>query len=246
MGKYLKKFETQAAYEAAESSLILPNVSLTVDNNTVHYKPLPPTPVQSIVVTTYDVTDTSEPTSIGLNEYISGFSAIEIDGVELPTVVSSYTFSTTGEHTIRYTLSDPTTLGMGAFAGCINLVSAAIPSGVTTIGPAAFQQCTGLTSITLSEGLETIGAMAFSYTSFPSITIPSTVTSIGNKAFDVCTYTKTMTCNAMTAPTIESETFYNMGKNGTLYVPQGSTGYDVWMGSGAWYLGFQNWTKVEV
>ena len=40
MAIYLKKFETQAAYEAAQSSLILPNVSLTVDNNTVHYNPL--------------------------------------------------------------------------------------------------------------------------------------------------------------------------------------------------------------
>lgn len=45
MGKYLKKFETQSAYEAAQNSLILPNVSLTVDNNTVHYNPsTPPTP----------------------------------------------------------------------------------------------------------------------------------------------------------------------------------------------------------
>ena len=47
MGTYLKKFETQAAYEAAQSGLILPNVSLTVDNNTVHYNPstpVPPTP----------------------------------------------------------------------------------------------------------------------------------------------------------------------------------------------------------
>ena len=52
MGKYLKKFETQAAYEAAESSLILPNVSLTVDNNTVHYNPstpVPPTPTHDFV-----------------------------------------------------------------------------------------------------------------------------------------------------------------------------------------------------
>ena len=50
--KYLTKFETQAAYEAAESSLILPNVSLTVDNNTVHYKPsspVPPTPSHDYV-----------------------------------------------------------------------------------------------------------------------------------------------------------------------------------------------------
>ena len=44
MAIYLKKFETQTAYEAAESSLILPNVSLTVDNNTVHYNPSSPTP----------------------------------------------------------------------------------------------------------------------------------------------------------------------------------------------------------
>ena len=44
MTVYLKKFETQSAYEAAQSSLILPNVSLTVDNNTVHYNPSSPTP----------------------------------------------------------------------------------------------------------------------------------------------------------------------------------------------------------
>jgi uncharacterized protein (TIGR02145 family) len=42
MAIYLKKFETQAAYEAAQSGLILPNVSLTVDNNTVHYNPYDP------------------------------------------------------------------------------------------------------------------------------------------------------------------------------------------------------------
>ena len=39
MSIYLKQFETQADYEAAQSNLILPNVSLTVDNNTVHYNP---------------------------------------------------------------------------------------------------------------------------------------------------------------------------------------------------------------
>ena len=49
MGKYLKKFETTAAYQAAESSLILPNVSLTVDNNTVHYNTIVPTPQHDYV-----------------------------------------------------------------------------------------------------------------------------------------------------------------------------------------------------
>ena len=50
MAIYLKKFETQAAYEAAQSGLILPNVSLTVDNNMVHYNPsTPPTPSHNYV-----------------------------------------------------------------------------------------------------------------------------------------------------------------------------------------------------
>ena len=49
MSIYLKQFETQAAYEAAESGLILPNVSLTLDNNTVHYNPSSPTPSQEYV-----------------------------------------------------------------------------------------------------------------------------------------------------------------------------------------------------
>ena len=52
MAVYLKEFETQAAYEAAQSGLILPNVSLTLDNNTVHYNPsspVPPTPSHDYV-----------------------------------------------------------------------------------------------------------------------------------------------------------------------------------------------------
>jgi hypothetical protein len=40
--KYLKKFKTAAEYSAAESGLILPNVSLVTENNTVHYNPYDP------------------------------------------------------------------------------------------------------------------------------------------------------------------------------------------------------------
>ena len=57
MAIYLKKFETQSAYEAAQPNLILPNVSLTVDNNTVHYNPsspIPPTPDGHLYAKVYD------------------------------------------------------------------------------------------------------------------------------------------------------------------------------------------------
>ena len=52
MAKYLKKFETQAAYEAAHSGLILPNVSLITETNGVAYNPsspVPPTPTHDFV-----------------------------------------------------------------------------------------------------------------------------------------------------------------------------------------------------
>lgn len=48
--KYLKKFATDAAYQAAESGLILPNVSLCVQENHVHYNPTtPPAPQHEYV-----------------------------------------------------------------------------------------------------------------------------------------------------------------------------------------------------
>ena len=54
MAIYLKKFATEAAYEAAERRLILPNVSLTLDNNTVHYKPWVDPCISEKVETTYE------------------------------------------------------------------------------------------------------------------------------------------------------------------------------------------------
>lgn len=47
---YLRKFDNHAAYEAAESSLVLPNVSLCEQENEVHYNPsTPPTPSHDYV-----------------------------------------------------------------------------------------------------------------------------------------------------------------------------------------------------
>ena len=51
--------------------------------------------------------------------------------------------------------------------------------------------------------------------------------------------------NAATAPTIQSDTFQSVKTGGILTVPQGSSGYDVWMGTHYHYLGYYNWEKVE-
>ena len=78
MAIYLKKFETQAAYEAAESSLILPNVSLTVDNNTVHYNPsspIPPTPDGHLYAKAFD-----EYGTIGICDSLGKFVWFDVNG----------------------------------------------------------------------------------------------------------------------------------------------------------------------
>ena len=126
--------------------------------------------------------------------------------------------------------------------GCKDTV---IPNTVATIGYNAFESCTKLTSITIPDSVATIEDDAFELClGLTSVTIGSGVTSIGSWAFYWCNL-KTITSNATTAPTINGGTFRDVTSNGTLKVPIGSTGYDVWMSTDDYYLGKYNWTKVE-
>ena len=145
------------------------------------------------VVAKYNVTNTSNPTKIANNT--NDFSSIEIDGVEQPSVVSAYTFTTTGEHTVKYTLIDPTSIGAGDFNNRNNLTSVTIPDSVTSIGVQAFSGCEGLIRLNsdvdgvfnIPNSVTSIGAGAFSYCfGLTSVTIPNSVTSIGGTAFGNC------------------------------------------------------------
>lgn len=234
MSKYLKKFETQAAYEAAQSGLILPNVSLIVETNGVAYNPW----VETRLVGKFNVTNTSSPTKI--TDRITNFTSIEIDGVVQPSVVSAYTFSTLGEHTIKYTLTDSTTMGDYTFFYCDKLVSADIPYTVTNIGTSAFYSATSLTSIVIPDGVTSIGDNAFSRCSgLTSINVPDSVTTIGSRGFNNCGNVSTVTIgsgitsiggyaftdvegiitiNALTPPTLGDDVFSD-NQNLTIYVP---------------------------
>jgi hypothetical protein len=132
-----------------------------------------------------NVTDTSSPTRIASGT--SNISAIEIDGVKQGSVTTGYTFDAVGEHTVKYTLKDQTSIGRYDFAGCSSLTSIDIPNSVTSIDSSTFERCSGLTSCTIGSGVTSIGQSAFSYcTSLTSIDIPSGVTSIGQSAFNGC------------------------------------------------------------
>ena len=80
-----------------------------------------------------------------------------------------------------------TSLGYGAFAGCLSLESVTIPNSVTSIGNSVFSGCSSLESVTIPSGVTSIGNSAFyGCSSLKSINIPSGVTSIGNGAFSYC------------------------------------------------------------
>lgn len=244
MGKYLKKFETTAAYNAAKPNLILPNVSLITETNGVAYNPsspVPPTPpVETRVVCEYNVTSTSDPTPVSYKysdggvvviDGTSGFSKIIIDGVEQQTVESAYTFSNTGSCTVEYVLSNRNEVVVSAFDSCSAMISITLPDTITNIGDYAFEYCDNLTSIDIPSGVTSIGNQAFwGCSGLTSASVPSGVTRIEVGLFDEC--------SSMTSVTIGDNVTYigesafeecsnllrlNSSTNGVVNIPSGVT-----------------------
>ena len=239
MSKYLKLFETTSQYNEYinGSDVVLPNVSVAKDSpKTVYFNPYVP-----MNIITYEATAKLEETTAS---YLPGIHTNAFSGKSGQLTITSHTFEN-GIGTIEFD-GDVTGIGDSAFFNCRDLTSVTIPDGVTSIGGNAFDGCKGLTSVTIGSGVTSIDKFAFNYCSvLTSVTIGSSVTSIGDYAFRDCTSLTSITSLATTAPTIGDNTFWNVKTGGTLRVPIGSTGYDVWMGTGDYYLGKYGWNKVE-
>ena len=185
-------------------------------------------------------------TSIGSSAFngCSGLTSVTIGNSV--TSIGDYAFSSCSGLTSVTIGNSVTSISYGAFDNCTSLTSVIIPNSVTRIDAATFQKCRSLTSVTIGNSVTSIGKGAFNGCSnLTSIVIPNSVTSIGDIAFSYCTSLRSIASNAMTAPTIQNSTFEYINTGGTLTVPQGSSGYNVWMGTGDYYLGKYNWTKKE-
>ena len=195
MIKYLKLFDTHTDYNTYinRSDKVLPNVSYCENENEVHYNPW----VETRVVVKINVTDTTNPTYFFNNPTI--LNEVEIDGVIQPSAVNSYTFETTGEHTVKIKLNDGiTTLNSGSFAGQAKVVSITIPNSITSIGDYTCSSCTALTNVTIPDSVTTIGKSAFGgCTALTSVVIPNSVTTIGDNAFYGCTSLTSVTLNSI-------------------------------------------------
>jgi len=222
--KYVKEFADNAAYTAyTATDYPKPNVSLCVAEGDVHYNPTPP-PLCKLTLKNGEV--------------------VRLEGSGTLTSAMTSPYSAT---CVSAEIGKPcTSIGNRAFYLCTSLSSITIPDSVTSIGDVAFHDCRSLSSITIPDSVTSIGSSAFyACSGLTSINIPSGVTSIGDYAFRDCFSLSAITSFATTAPRIYNYTFQNVKTGGTLTVPIGSSGYNTWMGTGTYYLGYYNWTKVE-
>lgn len=119
------------------------------------------------------------------------------------------------------------------FYNCSSLEEITIPQTQKSILSYTFYNCTKLNNIVLPEILESIDYSAFyGCSSLTLIEIPKNVTSIQNQAFYYCSKLSTITCKAMVAPIIQSNTFNSVGSSvpsGTpkvLRIPESASGYE--------------------
>lgn len=157
------------------------------------------------------------------------------------------------------------TIGSFAFENCTSISSIRIPDSCLSIGERAFQGCSSLSTLDLGCGIESIDRNAFWYTPLTgTLVIPDACHTISNEAFCNCTGLTALELGTglqtigdyafygckgivainslpMCAPSIGSYTFYNVKSGGTLTVPDGATGYDVWMQTSSYYLGYYGW-----
>ncbi len=184
---YLKEFENLSDYEAyvASENFIAPNVSFVADlQEGEEVKYVKEAPAETRLVCKYNVKSTSSPTYLMWITANTNISETEIDGQIFQGAVDEYTFDTTGEHTVKFTLIDPTKIAYNLFYSITNLVDVIIPNGVTTIEGYAFRE-SSISSVTIPNSVTTIGDSAFDYCSYiTSITLSDNVTTIGTSAFE--------------------------------------------------------------
>ena len=160
------------------------------------------------------------------------------------TSIGEYAFKECSKLTFVTIPNSVTSISYSAFLKCSSLTSITIPNSVKSIGDEAFLKCSSLTSITIPNSVKSIGSSAFAICRLKSVTIPNSVTSIGSSAFSGCLnltsvtigesvasigssafydcpWITSITCKAITPPTLGKDAFKGLSNTIPVYVPCG-------------------------
>ena len=217
----------------------MPNVSLCVQENEVHYNPYvePPFLCKLILndgsVIELQVQGSSKELASSMTSPYSA-TCVSAKIGELCAYIGRRAFKNFKSLT-SVTIGDSvTSIATEAFDGCSSLTSVTIPNSVTSITSNDFYFCTNLKSVTIGDSVTSIGTNAFyGCSSLTSVTIPNIVTSIGNNAFYSCTSLTSITSLATTPPTLGGDSVFGMTNSCTIYVP--STSVDAYKAATKWY-----------
>ena len=175
------------------------------------------------------------------------YSAISLTSIILPntiTILPEYCFYKCTSLTSVTLSTDLTSLGDACFAGCSFLTAITIPNKVTTLVTACFQDCPKLKNIVLPDSVKTIGERCFwACTGLTNVTLGSGITSIGENCFYRCSGLTKIVSNAVSAPSVVSNTFREIRSGGILIVPNNAN-YSSWLSKNTYYLGYYNWAHT--
>ncbi len=155
------------------------------------------------------LTSINIPNSVKKINYQAFFACTNLESINIPSTVEF--------------------IGEGTFLGCAKLKSIDIPL-LEIIEINTFGYCSSLTNIIIPDSVKTIKPVAFSNCeNLESVIIGTSVENIEEEVFTNCGKLNSIISNANIAPNIKENTFTNIAQNGTLTIPQESTGYDEWL-----------------
>ena len=203
--EYLREFANHNAYNAAKSSLSLPNVATCIQEDDVHYEPLVEHWLTIRATSDYDY---------GISVYSYDyegdmediFEKILLDGVEWPKSEwdkDAFTGETTPtEHEIK-----------------IKIIGDTIPSYLFyMLGNGTNRR------VEIPEGITTLGYDSFSYTNeLKEVVLPESITYIDDVAFSNCTGLESITIKATTPPQLGGYLMqFDFTNDCPIYVPAAS------------------------
>ena len=190
--KHLRLFETENEYQEAINTLDLPCITYVEETSEIELYPK-----VNCCIATYNISDTLYNSRLLNSSFdMAQIDAMFIDGVEVePT--NQYTFTTTGEHTVKIILNNNFTNAANMFSRCTSLTSLDLSnfdtSNVTSMNY-MFSRCQSLTSLDLSNfdtsNVTDMDSMFYTCESLTSLDLSSFDTSNVtdmNSMFSTCT-----------------------------------------------------------